>query len=229
MARWGVDAIRFRLRGSTDEATEKLLGEIKEVFSGVSARQIARHGARGAGRRAAADLPGDARGGLRAPGRRAPDLHRLRGRRRARPAARPDPLHGRRHRHQLRDRRGRPVHRRARRRVHVRRGQGRGDAPLRRRARHRPRALLRVLRLGLRPADAARGREPGGRQPRRRADPDRRDRGLARDALRAPRPPAGARRAQPSRSSGAALLGRNRIGPWTARSSRTPAPRAKRS
>jgi HAD superfamily hydrolase (TIGR01490 family) len=42
MARWGVDALRFRLRGSTDEATEKLLGEIKEVFQGTSARQIAR-------------------------------------------------------------------------------------------------------------------------------------------------------------------------------------------
>jgi HAD superfamily hydrolase (TIGR01490 family) len=42
MARWGVDAIRFRLRGSTDEATEKLLGEIKQVFNGVSAREIAR-------------------------------------------------------------------------------------------------------------------------------------------------------------------------------------------
>ncbi len=42
MARWGVDAMRFRLRGATDEATEKLLAEIKEVFRGTSARQIAR-------------------------------------------------------------------------------------------------------------------------------------------------------------------------------------------
>ncbi len=42
MLRWGVDAMRFRLRGSTDEATEKLLEEIKQVFNGVSARQIAR-------------------------------------------------------------------------------------------------------------------------------------------------------------------------------------------
>jgi HAD superfamily hydrolase (TIGR01490 family) len=42
MARWGVDAMRFRLRGSTDEATAKLLGEIKQVFQGTSARQIAR-------------------------------------------------------------------------------------------------------------------------------------------------------------------------------------------
>jgi HAD superfamily hydrolase (TIGR01490 family) len=42
MAKWGVDALRFRLRGATDEATERLLGEIKEVFQGVSARQISR-------------------------------------------------------------------------------------------------------------------------------------------------------------------------------------------
>ncbi len=42
MVRWGADAIRFRLRGSTDEATEKLLGEVKRVFEGVSARQISR-------------------------------------------------------------------------------------------------------------------------------------------------------------------------------------------
>ena len=42
MARWGVDALRFRLRGSTDEATEKLLAEIKLMFRGTSARQISR-------------------------------------------------------------------------------------------------------------------------------------------------------------------------------------------
>jgi HAD superfamily hydrolase (TIGR01490 family) len=42
MLRWGVDAMRFRFRGSTDEATERLLGEIKEVFQGVPARQITR-------------------------------------------------------------------------------------------------------------------------------------------------------------------------------------------
>ena len=50
MARWGVDAMRFRLRGSTDEATEKLLGEIKQVFNGVSGASDRAHGARGAGR-----------------------------------------------------------------------------------------------------------------------------------------------------------------------------------
>ena len=42
MASWGVDALRFRLRGATEEATAKLLAEVKEVFRGTSARQIAR-------------------------------------------------------------------------------------------------------------------------------------------------------------------------------------------
>jgi HAD superfamily hydrolase (TIGR01490 family) len=42
MARWGVGALRFRLRGSTDEATEQLMEEIKQVLNGTSARQIAR-------------------------------------------------------------------------------------------------------------------------------------------------------------------------------------------
>jgi HAD superfamily hydrolase (TIGR01490 family) len=42
MLRWGVDALVFRLRGSTDEATERLMGEVKEVFNGTSARDIAR-------------------------------------------------------------------------------------------------------------------------------------------------------------------------------------------
>ena len=43
MARWGVDATcGFASAGSTDEATEKLLGEIKQVFDGTSAREIAR-------------------------------------------------------------------------------------------------------------------------------------------------------------------------------------------
>ncbi len=42
MARWGADAMRFRLRGSTDEATEKLLAEIKQVFNGMPAREVAR-------------------------------------------------------------------------------------------------------------------------------------------------------------------------------------------
>ena len=50
-------------------------------------------------------------------------------------------------------------------------GEGKVEAmrAIRRRARDRPRELVRLLGLGLRPADAARGREPGGRQPGRGA------------------------------------------------------------
>ena len=42
MASWGVDALRFRLSGASDEATTKLLEEVKDVFRGTSSRQIAR-------------------------------------------------------------------------------------------------------------------------------------------------------------------------------------------
>jgi HAD superfamily hydrolase (TIGR01490 family) len=42
MARWGIDGLRFRLRGASEEATEKLLGEVREVFRGVPARRLAR-------------------------------------------------------------------------------------------------------------------------------------------------------------------------------------------
>ena len=42
MAQWGVDALRFRLRGATDEATARLLEEFKVIFNGVSARQLQR-------------------------------------------------------------------------------------------------------------------------------------------------------------------------------------------
>src|SRR5919112_963438 len=42
MVRWGVDALVFRFRGSTDEATEKLLGEVKQVFAGTPARALSR-------------------------------------------------------------------------------------------------------------------------------------------------------------------------------------------
>jgi HAD superfamily hydrolase (TIGR01490 family) len=42
MARWAIDGLRFRLRGASEEATEKLLGEVREVFRGVPARRLAR-------------------------------------------------------------------------------------------------------------------------------------------------------------------------------------------
>jgi len=42
MATWAVDGLRFRLRGASEEATEKLMGEVREVFRGVPARRLAR-------------------------------------------------------------------------------------------------------------------------------------------------------------------------------------------
>jgi HAD superfamily hydrolase (TIGR01490 family) len=42
LLRWGVDHVRFRLRGSTDERTEELLAEVKELLAGVPERDIAR-------------------------------------------------------------------------------------------------------------------------------------------------------------------------------------------
>lgn len=42
MAGWAVDGIRFRIKGSTDEATEKVLGEIKRLLAGVAERDLAR-------------------------------------------------------------------------------------------------------------------------------------------------------------------------------------------
>ena len=39
---WGVDHFRFRLRGSTDEGAQQLLGEVKEVLKGVPVRELAR-------------------------------------------------------------------------------------------------------------------------------------------------------------------------------------------
>jgi HAD superfamily hydrolase (TIGR01490 family) len=42
MTGWAVDGLRFRLRGSTDAATEKVLTEIKALLTGVSEREIAR-------------------------------------------------------------------------------------------------------------------------------------------------------------------------------------------
>jgi HAD superfamily hydrolase (TIGR01490 family) len=42
MARWAMDGLRFRMQGASEEATEKLLGEVREVFRGVPARRLAR-------------------------------------------------------------------------------------------------------------------------------------------------------------------------------------------
>ena len=47
LARWGVEHLRFRLRGSTDERTAQLLAQVKELLAGVPR---ARHRAPGARR-----------------------------------------------------------------------------------------------------------------------------------------------------------------------------------
>ena len=42
MARWALAGLQFRLRGSTDDATRKILREVKEVFAGTPARDLSR-------------------------------------------------------------------------------------------------------------------------------------------------------------------------------------------
>lgn len=42
LMRWGVEHVHFRLRGSTDERTAQLLGQVKELLGGVPARDIER-------------------------------------------------------------------------------------------------------------------------------------------------------------------------------------------
>jgi HAD superfamily hydrolase (TIGR01490 family) len=42
MVGWARDHVRFRLRGSTDEGAEQLLGEVKALLKGVPVRELAR-------------------------------------------------------------------------------------------------------------------------------------------------------------------------------------------
>jgi HAD superfamily hydrolase (TIGR01490 family) len=44
LARWGIEHVRFRLRGSTDERTAQVLSQVKELLAGVPEREIARMG-----------------------------------------------------------------------------------------------------------------------------------------------------------------------------------------
>ena len=44
LARWGVEHVRFRLRGSTDERTAQVLTQVKELLAGVPERNIERMG-----------------------------------------------------------------------------------------------------------------------------------------------------------------------------------------
>jgi len=42
MARWGLDHLRFRLRGANEEATAQVLTEVKEVLTGISLTEVER-------------------------------------------------------------------------------------------------------------------------------------------------------------------------------------------
>jgi HAD superfamily hydrolase (TIGR01490 family) len=42
LAQWGAEHLRFRLRGSTDERTERVLSQVRELLAGVPERDIAR-------------------------------------------------------------------------------------------------------------------------------------------------------------------------------------------
>ena len=70
LARRRVGEPRFRLRGSTDDGTDALRDRISaRSLAGTRVGTCERLGADVLARRAAADLPADARGRLRAPGR----------------------------------------------------------------------------------------------------------------------------------------------------------------
>ena len=109
-------------------------------------------------------------------------------------------------------------------------GKGKVEAmrALRRRARHRPRRLLRLLGLRLSDLPMLRARrQPGRRQPRRRPARGRQGGGLAGDALREARPQARDRRrdrARPRRPAARsrALIARRRQGRRAAQRMRQP-------
>ena len=209
--------VRFRLRGSTDAGTDALRERDRRAARGRARARPAAARARRARRRAAAPVPAHARDRLRAPGRRPADLHLHRGVA-GDGRADGDRAHLRRRgRLGLRGRR-RPLHRPRRRPVHLPRGQGRGDPRAGRARGHRPRRLVGLLGLRVRPADAAARRPPGRGQPRRGARARRARRGLGGPALRAPRPPAARRRrrrASPPRSAalGSVVLSRRSAPP----------------
>ena len=149
-------------------APPQVLSQVKELLGGVPERDIERM----APDLLAGVLPRiypQMLDEVRATRTPAGHVHRQRRRERAGRDAGPRAGHGGRDRHAVRGRRRRAADRADRRAVRVRRGQGRGDAGVRRRARRRPRRLVGLLGLGLRPADAARGRQAGRGQPGRRA------------------------------------------------------------
>ena len=149
MARWGMDHLRYRLRGPTDDQTDALLKVASETFKGIPSRTSSRLGPEVLAGILPRIYPRDARRGPPPPGRGPRHVHRQRGGKRDGRRARARPRHVGRHRDRLRGRGRRPLHRPPRRPFRLRRGQGRGDETLRRRARDRPRRLLRVFGLGV--------------------------------------------------------------------------------
>ena len=128
LASWGVEHLRYRLRGTTDERTGEVLRVARELIAGVPARDVERMGPEVM----AAILPRvypqmlDEVHAHQDAGRA--DLHRQRRRQRRGRVAGPGARHGGRHRHPLRGRRRRQLHRPLRRALRLRPGQGRGDA-----------------------------------------------------------------------------------------------------
>ena len=153
---------RVDRRGHRDAARARR----RRCSQGVRVRDLQRLAPDVLARRPAARLPADARRRLQPPGRGPPGLHRHRGlagdgRAAGAPSwastaasARAEIVDGALHR-------AAPAARSPTARARP------GDARARRARGHRPRRVVGVLRLGVRPADAARGRAPGGGQPGR--------------------------------------------------------------
>ena len=164
--------IRFRLRGSTDADTHALRDRISSSLAGTRVRDLERLGADVLAGVLPRIYPQMLARRPRAPGRRPPGLHRHRGlagaggdagsacwRSTARSArSSPRCADG-----VYTGEPGRPVHLPER--------QGPGDRGAGRARGDRPGRVLRVLRLGVRSADAPGGRPPGRGQPRPRSWP----------------------------------------------------------
>ena len=186
LARDGMSALTFKLRGASDDKSAAVRDRILGAVAGIAPGRPGRPQRRGAAAPARQDPPRGPTAARPPSPRRSGDVHRVGVAGRDRRAAGGDTRHDRRHRHTQRGRRRR-LHRRARRAVLLRPGQGRGDRRGRPVGRPRPGPVLRLQRLGERPADARGGRPPGRRQPRRHA--------------RTPRPPRTAGRSCTSASA----------------------------
>ncbi len=202
MAQWAVDGIRFRIRGSTDEATERVLAEIKRLLTGVPERDLARMAPEVLGRvlpRLYPEMLDEVHAHMDA-GRRT-FIVSAAGDEIVKLIARVLYMDGGIGTAYAVDPEGRYTGELSGAFMY---GEGKVEAMRRYADEHAIDlvAVVGVLGLGLGPADAARGRQPRRRQPRRRAGADRARGQLAGDALRAPRSPAGDRRGDAGRGCG---------------------------